>query len=191
MLYVFREELNSVFKGVGGRAGQMNAGAKQARNKTLLFLHADTKLPPHYNSHIFASLSDSRVCAGAFRLSIDSNIYGIRVIERFANFRAVWLQKPYGDQGLFLRKSVFWKAGGFPQMPFMEDYEMVRHLSRMGRIAIAEADVGTSARRWEALGVFKTTILNQIIVACYHVGVPIHRLQRWYRESYRRAMQTT
>lgn len=171
----------------GGRAAQLNAGASRAQASHLLFLHADTAVSPAFDMEIARILDKPGVSGGAFRLTIASSRIAIRVIERVANWRASFLQRPYGDQGLFFRREAFTNIGGFPQMPLLDDYEIVRRVSKSGRIEISKLPVTTSARRWDTLGVVKTTLLNQIIIAGYHCGVPVHRLHNWYRGALLRA----
>jgi len=166
-----------------GRAHQMNAGAAEATGDVLLFLHADTRLPDGYKRHIEETLSGPGVVAGAFRLSIDSPGLALRIIERLANFRSRRMGLPYGDQGIFLRKRAFDEAGGFPELPIMEDYELMRRLKRRGRVALADAAAVTSARRWERLGVLRTTLINQLVIAGYILGVKPQRLKALYRRG--------
>lgn len=163
-----------------GRAIQMNAGAAAASGDTLLFLHADTALPPGYHTHIEDTLARPCVVAGAFTLRVDSPENGIRIVEWLANFRSKVMRMPYGDQGIFMGADVFRDAGGFPEIPIMEDYELMRRLNRRGRIVTADASVVTSARRWERLGVFRTTVINQLVIIGYHMGVSHERLKRLY-----------
>lgn len=165
----------------GGRARQMNLGARHARGDLLLFLHADTRLPRGFDECVRRVLADPQVAAGAFRLGIDSPGRGLRVIETVANWRSRFLHLPYGDQGLFLRRSVFERAGGFPLLPIMEDFEFVRRLAGLGRVVIAPLAVSTSARRWHQVGPWKTTLINQTLVTGYLLGVSCERLARWYR----------
>jgi len=120
---------------------------------------------------------------GAFRLRIAGARGWLRFIQGMANLRARCLQMPYGDQAIFLRREAFETSGRFVELPIMEDYELVRRLRRHGRIAIADAEVVTSARRWRVLGPWRTTWINQKIVLCYHLGVSPQRLARWYRRD--------
>lgn len=170
-----------VLRTTAGRAHQMNAGAEVARGGILLFLHADTRLPAGFARMVRETLSRPEVIAGAFRLRIDSPRRSLRIVETFANFRSSRLQAPYGDQALFLRADCFRASGGFPEVPIMEDFAFVRRLRRMGRISLAPAAAVTSARRWEQLGVLRTTLINQVIILAYLLGVSPERLARWYR----------
>ena len=172
-----------------GRASQMNAGAALATGDVLLFLHADTRLPPGFDALIRQALAQPGRVGGAFELSIDAPSPGLRRIERLANWRSRRLQLPYGDQGIFMRADVFWGLGGFPDRAIMEDFEMVRRLGRRGKIAIIPRPVVTSARRWLALGIWRTTLINQLSIAAYYLGVPSSRIACWYRGKGRSASQ--
>ncbi len=163
-----------------GRARQMNAGATEASGDVLLFLHADTRLPEDFDAHIRDALSEPGAIAGAFRLELDGTQRGLRFIEMMANWRSRRLQMPYGDQAIFIRTEVFHRFGGFPQMPLMEDFEMMRRLRKHGRIVIAPVPVVSSARRWLKLGIFRTTLINQIVIAAYLAGAKPERIVRWY-----------
>jgi hypothetical protein len=90
---------------------------------------------------------------------------------------------PYGDQAIFLTKQVFQQIGGFPDLPIMEDFELMRRLRRVGKIVILPVAVVTSARRWLQKGVFKTTLLNQIVIIAYLLGVSPQRIRSWYRRE--------
>ena len=166
-----------------GRAAQMNFGATQATGDILLFLHADTQLPPHYDGLIRAALAQPGVMAGAFQLGIDSPEMSLRLVEKMVIVRSRFFQLPYGDQALFLTQETFKTCGGFPDLPIMEDFEFVRRLKPQGKIVLVPASVTTSARRWQKLGVFKTTIINQMIVLGYYLGVSPQQLRNWYRQQ--------
>jgi len=172
-----------VVEGPRGRAGQQNRGASAAQGRVLLFLHADTLLPARYVNHIFETLMDRRVVLGAFRFQTDLATPAMRWIAFGTHLRAAWLQLPYGDQGLFLRKRAFWSAGGFPQVPIAEDLYLVRRLTGRGRIALAAAPVVTSARRWREIGPLRTTLINTAIALGCMVGVDPSRLAPMYRLS--------
>jgi rSAM/selenodomain-associated transferase 2 len=163
-----------------GRAKQMNAGAAIAKGDALLFLHADTRLPADFDVHVSRVLNEPGVVAGAFELSLNGPERGLRFIERMVKWRSKVLQMPYGDQAIFLRADLFREAGGFPDIPIMEDFELMLLLRKKGRVCICPAQVITSARRWHSIGVLKTTIINQSIIIAYSLGVPPSRIARWY-----------
>lgn len=164
-----------------GRARQMNAGARATSNATLLFLHADTRLPPGYVAEAHSILSTPGVVAGAFSLVIDARGWEYRLIEQGASLRSRWRQMPYGDQALFLRRDIFESLNGFFDLPIMEDFDFVQRLRHRGHIAISHLPVQTSARRWQTLGPLRTTWINQRVIAGYYLGVPCERLAMWYR----------
>ncbi len=179
-LAIARQQGAIVLQADPGRARQMNQGARLATGDLLLFLHADTHLPPQFDAEIRHILSDPTVAAGAFTLAIDAPGVALRWVERGVSWRSRW-GLPYGDQGLFLRAETFQQVGGFPDQPLLEDVALVRRLRSLGRIAIAPQSVLTSGRRWQRLGVVRTTVLNQVIVLGYMAGISPDRLARWYR----------
>lgn len=163
-----------------GRAMQMNAGAVAASGDILLFLHADTCLPTGFDEMLRTALQQSETVAGAFKLRINASLLSLRWVEWGVNVRSHFCQMPYGDQAIFLTKKVFQEIGGFPELLIMEDFELMRRLKRIGRIVIIPTPVLTSARRWLKKGVFKTTLLNQVVIIAYLLGVSPERIYRWY-----------
>jgi rSAM/selenodomain-associated transferase 2/rSAM/selenodomain-associated transferase 1 len=170
-----------VIKGPRGRALQQNRGAAAARGSVLLFLHADTLLPKDYVAQVFETLMDRRVALGAFRFKTNLDRPFMRGIELTTQFRSRYLRLPYGDQALFVRKSHFLAAGGFPEMPIAEDLFFVRLVSKQGRISIAPAHAITSGRRWKEVGLLRTTLINQLILAGFAFGISPKTLARLYR----------
>lgn len=174
-----------VLSASNGRARQMNMGAKAATGDILLFLHADTLLPDRFDVMIRTALSATSrdPVAGAFKLRINAPLRSLRLIERGVNWRSRWLQMPYGDQAIFLKPEIFQAINGFPELAMMEDFELMRRLRRLGPIVIIPAPVLTSGRRWLRLGVFKTTLINQLVIIAYLLGVPVERIAHWYRRQ--------
>jgi rSAM/selenodomain-associated transferase 2/rSAM/selenodomain-associated transferase 1 len=168
-----------------GRASQQNQGASVSLGRVLLFLHADSHLPPGYVRYIFDALLDPRTVAGAFRFKTDLDHPLMMAIEFVTNIRSRYFKLPYGDQALFVKRSVFQSLGGFPEVPIAEDLLFVRQLSRRGRIRILPARVITSGRRWRELGLIRTTLINQIILAGCYLGASPHTLKALYRNPMR------
>ena len=165
-----------------GRGAQLNRGAAAATGEVLLFLHADTKLPPDALVLIAETLRDGSLAGGAFDLAIDSPARAFRLIEGVASLRTRLTRIPYGDQAIFLRRERFRAVGGYREIPIMEDVDLMRRLKRSGgRIAVLPARVSTSARRWEREGVLFTTLRNWALVSLFLLGVDPCRLARWYR----------
>ena len=165
---------------IQGRANQMNVGAAVATGNILLFLHADTKLPQNYDQLIKNTLSQPNVIAGAFELAIDNQRKSLRLVEALVKMRSHLLALPYGDQALFMKRSTFNNVGGFPNLAIMEDFALVKQLKRHGKIAIAPAAVTTSSRRWDKLGVWRTTLINQLMIIGYYLGISPNKLRELY-----------
>jgi rSAM/selenodomain-associated transferase 2/rSAM/selenodomain-associated transferase 1 len=167
----------------GRRAEQQNAGAARATGRLLFFLHADTLPPDGYADLIRGALDNPSTVAGTFRFKTDGSGISMRLVEHLTNIRSSVFQFPYGDQGLFMEKRVFEEMGGFSPLPIMEDFELVRRLRRRGRIVTLNNPAVTSARRWVRLGVVRTTLINQTMIAGFYGKVPIPALERFYRAA--------
>jgi rSAM/selenodomain-associated transferase 2 len=170
-----------VITSAAGRAHQMNVGAQAATGEILLFLHGDTRLPAGFDQLIRAALQNPQATAGAFRLRINAPQRRFRWVEWGVDCRSALFHMPYGDQAIFLRRSVFQALGGFAELPIMEDFELMRRLRPLGLIVMIKANVITSARRWQRRGIVKTTLINQLMILGYGLGVSPERLAQLYR----------
>lgn len=180
---ITRNHTVQVVTSPAGRGIQQNEGAKTASGNILVFLHCDTMLPDDFPNMIYTILNQPETAAGAFRLKINAKGRGYRLIEWGVNIRTRLLSLPYGDQVLFVKKNIFDQAGGFPNLPLLEDIMLIRRLKRLGKIRITKASVNTSARRWQRLGMVKTTLINQIILAGYIIGIKPETLARLYYKT--------
>lgn len=176
-----REQNFTVLQSQPGRAEQLNRGAIRAQGKVLLFLHADTRLPDNFADMILQAMSRKSCNIGAFRLAISDPTPTMRFISGCANLRSSLLQLPYGDQAIFVRKDIFVKLGRFPEVPIMEDYLFIKKAKKKERIVLLEEKVTTSARRWQRLGVWRTTLINQLIILGYLSGISMEKLSLFYR----------
>lgn len=164
-----------------GRARQMNRGAAIAAGDVLLFLHADTILPPKAFSLIQTAMRDQRYVAGAFDLGFDTRRKIFKVTEQYVFLRTRLTKVPFGDQAIFIRRDYFEKIGGYREIPIMEDVELMSRIrKRRGRIRIIPAKALTSPRRYEREGLFFCTLRNWLLQTLYMLGVPPERLAKWY-----------
>lgn len=169
-----------VIESVPGRARQMNAGAHEARGRQLLFLHADTRLPPGAERAITAALAHGRVW-GRFDVRLTGRHPLLGLIAFAMNRRSRWTGIATGDQGLFMTFDAFAAAGGFPDQPLMEDIEMSRRLKRISKPACLRTRVTTSGRRWEQGGAWRTILLMWRLRWRYWRGASPDDLARAYR----------
>ena len=157
--------------GPAGRARQMNAGARASRSDILLFLHADTELPPNAKTAIEAALADQAVVGGRFDVRFDRPSRWGGMISWFMNRRSRMTGIATGDQAIFVRRQVFEQMGGFPDIPLMEDIAFSRRLKRQGATAPLTDSVTTSFRRWEQNGPLRTILLMWTLRFLYWLGV--------------------
>ena len=162
----------------GGRAAQMNVAAAAGRGDPIVFLHADTRLPPT----AYASLTTSPADGGNFAIRFDGG-------DMFSRVLGAWYRAQrrlgiyYGDSAIWLRRHAFEALGGFRELPIMDDYDLARRLERGFRTACLPGPVVTSARRWRALGVPRTILSWVVIRWLFIAGVPPVRLARLYRRA--------
>jgi rSAM/selenodomain-associated transferase 2 len=166
-----------------GRARQMNFGAQRAGGDVLLFLHADTRLPPSAFEDIRAALQDRRVLGGRFDLQLDSPRPLLKLIGFMISLRSRLSKVGTGDQAIFVRREVFAELGGYPDIPLMEDVAFSRALKRRGTVACLHSRVVSSARRWEMDGIWRTVVKMWILKTLYLLGISPIRLKRYYGDT--------
>jgi len=166
-----------------GRAAQQNAGAGIATGDFLLFLHADTWLSEEAGAQLVAALGDPHVSAGAFGQRIEACGAIYRWLERGNAARVRWRGIAYGDQGIFVRRSLFEEVGGFPLIPLMEDLLLMRTIKKHCRLRLLPGPLHVSARRWEKNGLVRQTLSNWSLLAAERVGVSLERLEKRYQPS--------
>lgn len=163
-----------------GRAAQMNAGATFARGDVLLFLHADTRLPPEFTELIRNALADRNRVWGRFNARINSPNPILWVVSRMMDVRSHCSGIATGDQALFVRRSAFDRIGGFPEIPLMEDIAFSKALKRLSWPARICVPVVTSSRRWESHGILRTIVLMWSLRWAYFRGADPARLAERY-----------
>lgn len=162
-----------------GRGRQMNVGAAAAAGDILLFLHADTRLPDDALPAIEHAFRDGAGW-GRFDVRIEGKPPMLRVVAKLMNLRSRISGIATGDQAIFVGREAFWKVGGYPDMPLMEDLALSDALAKIGRPACLRSKVRTSGRRWEQNGVWKTIFLMWYLRTAYRMGVAPSVLARRY-----------
>lgn len=165
-----------------GRALQMNAGARASRGEVLLFVHADTTLPPDADALIRAAIAGGAVW-GRFDVSIDSRHPLLPLVAAMMNWRSRLTGIATGDQAMFVRRDAFLAVGAFPEVALMEDIALSRRLKAVARPACLRARVRTSGRRWEQHGVLRTIVLMWRLRASYFFGADPQQLAVRYGYS--------
>ena len=162
------------------RARQLNRGAEAASKPVLIFLHADSRLPPGAAEAVEDALAHG-IVFGGFRIHFAEPDRKLRVAERMINLRSVITRAPWGDQAQFIARSTFLESGGFREIPIMEDYDLAQRMRRAGRTRILPLTVITSGRRFLRKGMLRTAAINWWIIWRYHRGVDPQELARAYR----------
>jgi rSAM/selenodomain-associated transferase 2 len=166
-----------------GRATQMNAGAARAQGEMLLFLHADTRLPEAADALIIDGLNRSRRGWGRFDVTIAGRHPLLRVVERLMNLRSRLTGIATGDQAIFVNRSLFTAAGGYPEIPVMEDVALCKRLKRFGPPLCLKHHLTTSGRRWERHGVVRTITLMWMLRLAYWLGADPGKLALRYERG--------
>lgn len=161
-----------------GRAIQMNAGAQAASGDILLFLHADTILPSNGLAHLRDSMANGHAPGGAFRLAFEPS-------SPILGFFAWWTRFPfrllhYGDSGIFVRREVFDRLGGYGDLALMEDLDFWLKMMRRGKPLVLPLAVTTSSRRYLRRGVIRQQALNVGLTMLWLLGANDRKLAKWY-----------
>jgi rSAM/selenodomain-associated transferase 2 len=173
------EPVPQLIQSARGRATQMQAGAQAASSDILLFLHADSTLPPGAAEDICDAVDRGELW-GRFNVRLSGRHFLYRVIERIMNWRSRLTGIATGDQGLFVRRDVYRLLGGFASLPLMEDIEFCSRLKSVGKPICLRGPLITSSRRWERNGIVRTIFQMWTLRLFYWLGVPPARLVRWY-----------
>lgn len=163
-----------------GRARQMNAGAREATGDLFWFLHADSHPPDDATHSILHALQDGRHW-GRFDIRLSGGQPLLRIVEGLMNLRSCLSGIATGDQGIFVTRDLFLAAGGFPDIPLMEDIALSKALRRHARPACLRTKLVTSSRRWEENGIWRTILLMWRLRLAYALGAdPARLVKRYY-----------
>src|SRR5436189_2900054 len=165
------------------RAEQMNVGADAAVGDILWFLHADAEVPLESLNEIGSIMRNPEVCGGFFRIRLPAAPAIYRLTDSFGHYAGLLLRMRCGDHGMFCRRTAFVDAGGFPDVPLMEDVEFFRLLRRCGRVVCSDKRILVSPRRYEAIGPARLTFSYGFLAALYVCSVPLSVLARIYKRA--------
>jgi rSAM/selenodomain-associated transferase 2 len=161
----------------------MNAGAARADDAdVLLFLHADTRLPPDADHRIATTLA-SGARWGRFDVRIGGRSPWLAWVARLMNLRSRLTGICTGDHAIFVERLLFEQLGGFADLPLMEDIEFCRRARAHAMPAAIAAPVLTSGRRWDQQGTWRTIFLMWSLRWRYWRGADPAELARDYREA--------
>jgi len=173
------ERYATVLRSAAGRAVQMNAGARAASGDVLLFLHADARLDPTGLVALRNAMTDPAVAGGTFDIRYEGGDLAARAFTSLNRARrrcGIF----YGDAGIFCRRALFHRLGGYRDWPIMEDYEFARRLWKAGPLALLAEPIWISDRRWRHGGMLRTLASWVLIQGLYYARVPPQRLARFY-----------
>lgn len=156
-----------------GRASQMNAGAKQAQGEWLLFLHADTVLPPGAIQRLNGMEADHAIQAGGFMHRFSGDDWRLKMISFLDNFRCIRSRIIYGDQALFVRRPLFEQLDGFPNRPILEDVALCERLLTVTRPLLLSPAVVTDARKFLKVGIWRSFLRVLFIILHVEFRLPI------------------
>jgi rSAM/selenodomain-associated transferase 2 len=179
--FLLKERGFHVITSQKGRALQMNAGALQSSRDGLLFLHADTWLPPQAVTLIKQGLRAKKNVWGRFDVMIEGRSHLFPLIGFMISLRSRYSGIATGDQAMFMTREAFEAVGRFPEQPLMEDIEISKRLLKLSRPLCLRERVRTSGRRWEKRGVWSTIVLMWRLRLAYWLGASAHDLARDYR----------
>jgi rSAM/selenodomain-associated transferase 2 len=168
-----------------GRASQMNAGAAIARGEVLWFLHADLNPPADSMERIAEALADPKAVGGCFSLRFPRAELIYRVSDSLGNIGVRLFGFALGDHGIFCRRAAFFRIGGYPNVPILEDAELYRGLRKVGQMKQLPETIVSDPRTFEKSGRFRTTAIYFLILVLYVARVRISWLYKIYQRFHR------
>jgi rSAM/selenodomain-associated transferase 2 len=180
---IARELGARVIESSPGRGRQLRIGAEAANGEVIMFVHADTWLPPHAARVALDCLNKPRVVAGGFWKKFRDTPWLLLGSRPKCAVRLLVGRRIAGDQCLFLSRETLRRIGGVPDLPLMEEFELCRRLRKIGRLALAKATVSTSARRFRKLGVVRTYWRMWWVTTLWRLGVSPAKLRAIYEKT--------
>ena len=142
------------------RGLQLNIGAKNSKGDWLIFLHADTRLTHDWFKKINSFLNGDKNYIYYFKFKINHEKIIFRVLEMLVNLRSQFFKQPYGDQGLVIHRTTYFKNNGFRKIPLMEDVDFLRRLKNKKKLKQLNLPIFISSRKWEKTNIFLQALKN-------------------------------
>ncbi len=142
------------------RGLQLDMGAKNSKGDWLIFLHADTRLTNDWFRKINSVLKGDKNYIYYFKFKINNKKTIYRLLEILVNFRSQYFKQPYGDQGLIIHRTTYFKNNGFRKIPLMEDVDFLRRLKNKKDLKQLNLPIFTSSRKWERTNIFFQAFKN-------------------------------
>ena len=142
------------------RGLQLDIGAKNSKGEWLIFLHADTRLTHDWYGKINSVLNGENNYIYYFKFKINHKKIIYRILEVLVNFRSQYLKQPYGDQGLIIHRTTYFKNNGFRKIPLMEDVDFLRRLNNKKDLKQLNLPIFISSRKWERTNIFLQALKN-------------------------------
>ncbi len=150
-----------VFKSKERNRGlQLDIGAKNSKEEWLIFLHADTRLTHDWFKKINSFLKGNKNIIYYFEFKINHKKIIYRVLEILVNIRSKFFKQPYGDQGLIIHRTIYFKNNGFRNIPLMEDVDFLMRLNQKKDLKQLNFPIFISSRKWERTNIFLQAIKN-------------------------------
>ena len=142
------------------RGLQLDIGAKKSKGDWLIFLHADTRLSQDWLTKIKSVLKGNKKYIYNLKFKIKNQKIMYRILEILVYFRSKYLKQPYGDQGLIIHRTIYFKNNGFSKIPLMEDLDFIRRLKNKRNIKQLNLPIFINSRKWEKTNIFLQGIKN-------------------------------
>ena len=166
------------------RGLQLNTGAKVAKGSWFLFIHADSRFNQNWSKEIKQILSKDDKFIYFFRFRVNNKSLIFRFLELMVNLRTLFLKTPYGDQGLLIHREIYFKYGGYKDIPIMEDIDLVNRLKSKESLYSLNTSIITSSRKWEKRNLIYQSILNFNLRRKWLKGYPLEKIyKQYYKKS--------
>ena len=167
------------------RGSQLRLGVEHSQGNWLLMLHADSRLSTIWMDRVLAVIaqagSEAADQAWTFDFRVDERRPMLILLEWAVALRSRWLQRPYGDQGLLIHRSLYNRVGGYQALPLMEDLDLIERISAVASLGSLNTPLVTSARRWKRRGVLAQAWRNAMLRHRWRQGETPEALARAYR----------